>query len=59
MTDIIQKLDNLLLQATEEHSHFYVASIVCEAIAVIKCYEDVNDPYEMASDCHEVWQLYL
>jgi hypothetical protein len=31
-TDIIDKLKDLHKQATEEHSHFYVASCVREAI---------------------------
>jgi len=59
MTDIIEKLEDLHRQSTEEHSHFYVGKVVKEAIAMLKCYEDGNEPYEMADDCHEVWELYL
>jgi len=34
--DILEKLQNLLKQATTERSHYYVASVVLESIAEIK-----------------------
>ena len=34
--NLLDKMEDLLKQATTEHSHFYVASVLREAIDVIK-----------------------
>lgn len=36
MSDILEKLEDLLKQATTEHSHYYAAGCCREAIAEIK-----------------------
>ncbi len=42
MSDIITKLKELNRQATEERSHYYVGSVVCEAIAEIMRLRDAG-----------------
>ena len=41
--NIIEKLEDLLVQATKERSHYYVASVCREAIAEIKRLQATND----------------
>jgi len=40
--NLLDKMEDLLKQATTEHSHFYVASVLREAIDVIKKKNNVN-----------------
>lgn len=56
--NIEEKLKDLLKQATEEHSHYYVASVIKEAIAYIIEKEIMaNQEKAVAQDLRENFKI--